>query len=188
MADATNPNSEYLDVIKENKDSLFWIGVAMSIIGAIAIVFPILSSVATNFMVGWLFVFYGALMIFNSFTIKGTGPFFGALLFGLITLATGVFFLTNPGIGLVFLTITIAIVFMFDGAYQAVMAFEIKPQNGWGWMLFSAIISVLAGLFIIARLPDSSLVVLGILIGVNFLSSGLSMIFLSRSVDRTASQ
>ncbi len=83
--------------------------------------------------------------------------------------------------GLVVLTLTIAVVFIFEGAYQTVAAFELRPAKGWGWMLVSAIISILVGLLIVSRLPGSSLIVLGLLIGVNFLSSGLSMIMLTRS-------
>lgn len=169
--------------IKESSKSMFWIGILMAVVGVIAIIFPFASSVAANFMVGWIFIFSGVLTIANAFTIKGTGPFFGALLLGLITLVAGVFLLFNPGLGLVILTFTVAIVFVFEGAYQIVAAFELRPEKGWGWLLVSAIISVIAGLIIVARLPGASLVVLGLVIGINFLSSGISLIMISRAAD-----
>jgi len=176
----------FQQAIKESKKHLLWIGILMAVVGVIAIVFPIASSVAANFMVGWVFIFSGILTIANAFTIKGTGPFFGALLLGLLTLVAGVFLLFNPGQGLVILTLTVAIVFVFEGAYQIVAAFELRPEKGWGWLLVSAIISVVAGLIIVARLPGASLVVLGLVVGINFLSTGISMIMLSRAADEIA--
>ncbi|MDH3580211.1 MAG: HdeD family acid-resistance protein [Hyphomicrobiales bacterium] len=180
MANGTEQAS-FEATIKENKSLLLWTGIAFAIVGALAIFFPILSSFTANFMVGWLFIISGVVMGFNSFTIQGTGPFFGALLLGLITLIAGIYLLANPEVGLVVLTLTIAIVFIFEGAYQTVAAFELRPAEGWGWLLVSAIISIVVGLLIVSRLPGASLVVLGLLMGINFLSSGLSMIMLSRS-------
>ncbi len=173
--------ASFESTIKENKSLLLWTGIAFAMVGALAILFPVVSSVTANFMVGWLFIISGVVMVANAFTIQGTGPFFGALLLGLITLIAGIYLLANPAAGLVVLTLTIAVVFIFEGAYQTVAAFELRPAKGWGWMLVSAIISILVGLLIVSRLPGSSLIVLGLLIGVNFLSSGLSMIMLTRS-------
>jgi uncharacterized membrane protein HdeD (DUF308 family) len=51
-------------------------------------------------------------------------------------------------------------------------------------LIVSAIVSVLAGLFIVARLPGASLVVLGLVIGINFLSTGFSMIMLAQAADQ----
>lgn len=186
MADTDGYVATVQSALKESKSSLLWIGILMAAVGVLAIVFPLAWSVAANFMVGWVFIFSGVLTLANAFTIKGTGPFFGALLVGLITLVAGVFLLSNPLVGLMILTLTVALVFVFEGAYQMVAAFELRPQSGWGWLLFSAVISVLAGLFIVARLPGASLVVLGLVIGINFLSTGVSLIMLSRAVDQMA--
>lgn len=187
MTDATeNLQAGFKEAVKENKSSLMWIGILMAVTGAFAIIFPFAATVTTNYMVGFLFVFYGALGVWHSFSIKGTGPFFGALLMGLITVVAGVFLVANPLEGILLLTMTVGIVFIFEGAYQIFAAFEYKPAKGWGWMLVSAIISIAAGLLIVSKLPGTSLFVLGLLLGINFLSTGISMIMLSRAADEDA--
>ena len=177
----TMDTASFEDAVKENSSLLLWTGIGMSLIGAAAIAFPVFSSVTANFMVGWLFIFSGAMAVIHSFTIKGTGPFFGAILVGLITLVAGIVLLANPAAGLLVLTLTIALVFVFEGAYEIAATVELYPRNGWGWMLISAVISIAAGLLIVSKLPGSSLFFLGLLIGINFLSTGISMIMLSRS-------
>lgn len=176
---------DFSAAIKENSARFFWIGVLMAAVGALAIIFPFASSLTANFMVGWGFVLMGVLTVATSFTVNGTGPFFGVLLVGLLTLAAGVFLIANPGQGLVILTMVVAVIFMFEGAYYAMAAFELKPEDGWGWMLFSGVISVLVGLMIVAKLHGASLIILGLMIGVNFLSSGISMIMISRAAKNT---
>jgi uncharacterized membrane protein HdeD (DUF308 family) len=183
---AENLQTDFKQAIKENKSSLMWIGILMAVTGAFAIFFPFAATVTTNFMVGFLFIFTGVLGVWHSFSIKGTGPFFGALLVGLITMVAGVFLVSNPAEGILLLTLTVGIVFIFEGAYQIFAAFEYRPAKGWGWMLVSAIISIAAGLLIVSKLPGTSLFVLGLLLGINFLSTGISMIMLSRAADEEA--
>jgi len=175
--------ADFKQAVKKGKSTLFWVGLLMCLSGAIAIFFPFAATVTTNFMVGFLFIFSGILGIWHSFSIQGTGPFFGALLMGLVTLVAGVFLVANPGAGILILTMTVGIVFIFEGAYQMFASFEFRPARGWGWMLVSAIISIVVGLLIVSKLPGTSLFVLGLLVGINFLSTGISMIMLSRAAD-----
>lgn len=175
--------ADFKQAVQENRSSLLWVGILMALVGAVAVLFPFAATVTTNYMVGFLFLFYGALGIWHSFSIKGTGPFFGALLMGLITIVAGVFLVSNPLEGILILTLTVGVVFVFEGAYQIFAAFEYRPAKGWGWMLVSAIISIAAGLLIVSKLPGTSLFVLGLIMGINFLSTGLSMIMLSRAAD-----
>ncbi|WP_421982169.1 HdeD family acid-resistance protein [Roseibium sp.] len=180
---ATELATDFKQAIKEGKSNLMWVGIMMAVVGAIAIFFPFAATITANYMVGFLFLFSGALGVWHSFSIKGTGPFFGALLMGLITVVAGVFLLANPLEGVLILTLTVGIVFIFEGAYQIFAAFELRPTRGWGWMLVSAIISIAAGLLIVSKLPGTSLFVLGLIMGINFLSTGISMIMLSKAVE-----
>ncbi|MEP3047282.1 MAG: HdeD family acid-resistance protein [Roseibium sp.] len=181
--EASALQNDFKEAIKAGKSNLMWVGILMAVVGAIAIIFPFAATVTTNFMAGFLFIGSGILGIWHSFSIKGTGPFFGALLMGLITLVAGVFLIANPLEGILILTLTVGIVFIFEGAYQVFAAFELKPEKGWGWLFVSALISIAAGLLIVSKLPGTSLFVLGLLMGINFLSTGISMIMLSRAVD-----
>src|SRR5579871_6444267 len=74
---------------------LFWGGVAMVVLGVAAVVFPLVSTVVVELLVGWVLLLSGAVMLWGSFSIHGTGPFFAALLTSLLSVAAGVFMLFN---------------------------------------------------------------------------------------------
>ena len=121
-------------------------------------------------------------VVASAFGAQGTGAFFGQLLVGLLKLGLGFYLLMNPGIGMVALTLLLASIFVVDGAVQTSFAFQLRPAEGWGWVLVSALVSIGAGLLIAAGLPATSLVTLGALVGIKFLSTGIASIALSRSL------
>lgn len=60
------------------------------------------------------------------------------------------------------------------------VAFEMRPLAGWVGMLLSGIASAVLAVVIVAGWPGVSAIALGILLGVNFLSTGLAYMFVSR--------
>ena len=168
--------------LQTSASRLLWIGIAMVLVGAAAIVFPMVSTLVATLLVGWVFLFAGILMFAGAFSIHGTGPFFGALLVGLLTALAGAFVLFNPLAGALALTILIGVVFLVQGAYELAFAFEMRPARGWVWMLLSALASILLAAVIAVGLPSISVVALGILLGINFLSSGIGYIFIAQAL------
>jgi uncharacterized membrane protein HdeD (DUF308 family) len=61
-----------------------------------------------------------------------------------------------------------------------------RPLSGWVGLLISGIASIVIALLIAAGWPSISLIVLGILLGVNFLSTGLAYLFVSRALRPAA--
>ena len=172
--------------LAQRNDQLFWGGVAMAVVGLLALLFPVVATVAVAVMVGWILIFAGAATIYGAFTVEGTGPFFGELLIGLLKLALGVYLVRHPDVGMVALTLLLAAVFMIDGAVQVALSLELRPQEGWVWMLVAGLIAIGAGLLIAAELPSTSLVAIGILLGVSFLSTGIARIAFSRRLTALA--
>ncbi|HEY5048358.1 MAG TPA: DUF308 domain-containing protein [Rhizomicrobium sp.] len=167
--------------VRASTRGLFWLGIALVILGIAAIVFPLISTLVAALLVGWVFLLAGAFLFAGSFSIHGTGPFFGALLFSLLSIGTGVFLLFNPLAGEVALTLLVGVLFVFQGAFEIFFAFEMRPHTGWMGMLISGIASVVMAVLIAAGWPAISVIVLGILLGVNFLTTGFGYIFVSRA-------
>lgn len=177
-------NSLLFNALKKGRSFLWWSGLLMILLGVAAVAYPGLFTLSLAYLVSGLFIFGGCLTLIASFAMAGTGPFFGALLLSLLQIACGVMLYKHPGIASWALTLIIAVTFMWEGATQFALAFEIKPTKGWGWTLFSAVISVLAGLSIVAAMPIASIWVVGFLFGINFISSGISSIVLSKSIPK----
>ena len=160
---------------------LLWLGVGMIVVGAAAIVFPMVSTMALTIYVGALFFIFGVISLGVSLSIVGAGPFFASLLWALVSIGVGVYLLFNPQAGAAALTLTVGVLFMLQGAYETVFAFEMRPAKGWGAMLASAAASVVLAVVILGGWPSVSAYTLGILFGVNFLSSGVGLVLVSRA-------
>jgi uncharacterized membrane protein HdeD (DUF308 family) len=165
---------------------LFWAGLAMAVLGIAAVAFPIISTMTVTLIVGWMLLIFGLIAFVNSFSIKGTGPFFGALLLGLLSLAAGFYVLFHPLVGGTALTLMVGAIFMFQGASEIVFAFEMRPLKGWGGMLFSGIASIVLAVLIMAGWPAISAVAVGILFGVDFISTGFGLMAVSRALKSAA--
>lgn len=168
--------------LRTDSHKLFWIGLIMTALGIAALVFPMVATLAATWFVGWVLVISGGVLLVGSFSIHGAGPFFGALLFALLSIAAGVFLLFNTLAGEVALTLLLGLLFMVQGAFETFFALEIRPLTGWVGMLVSAILSIVIALLIVAAWPKISLVLLGVLLGVNFISSGIGYMLVARSL------
>lgn len=166
----------------------FWVGLALTLLGIAAIVFPWISTLVATLLVGWFLFVASIFTLLGSFTIRGTGPFFGALLLSLLSAGAGIFLMVNPGAGAVVLTTLLAILFLIEGAFEIMLALELRPIGAWIWMLLAAAASIFLGLFIAAGLPLASTVVLGLILGLNFLSTGVGYLFLARDIKAGTSQ
>ena len=181
MSNTSFGDNLFHDRLHSASGRLFWLGLGMVAVGVAAIAFPFFSTLAATFLVGWVLFLTGVFMFICSFSIHGTGPFFGAVLFGLLSVVAGVFLLFNPLAGAVALTLIVGVLFMFQGAFELIFALEMRPLGGWVSMLLSGIASIVIAILIVADWPAVSILVLGILLGVNFLTTGLGYIFASRA-------
>jgi uncharacterized membrane protein HdeD (DUF308 family) len=172
--------------VRKEANHLMWLGGALLLIGIASLLYPMVSTLVATFFVGWVLIFSGAATLYGAFTIRGAGPFFGALLLGLLSVAAGVFILARPGFGELGITLGLGSLFMVQGAFEAALAFEVRPAPGWAWMLVSAAASVVLSLVILAGWPGVSLIALGAVIGVNFLSSGLAFLMVGSAAKREA--
>lgn len=163
----------------KKRKQILWTGIAMAIIGVAAIIFPLFFSLSLTLLIGWFFIIAGVIGLYGSFSYHGTGPFFGAFILSLLQVAAGMFAVLNPGAALVVLTYMVALVLVIEGVFKLILAFQMKPEEGWGWTLFSALISIALGIMIATRLLESSTFIIGLFMGISFFSTGIFMIMLA---------
>jgi len=64
---------------------------------------------------------------------------------------------------------------------------RVRPHEGWGWLLLSGLVAMAVGALIAAELPSSATWAIGLLAGVNLLSTGVSFIVLALAGRRAGS-
>lgn len=155
------------------------LGIVLLLAGLAAIAFPLLSGIAAKLVLGWLFLIGGVMMIVHAFQAPGWSGFLWEVLIGLLYVVVGGYLAFFPLAGLLTLTIVIAALFIAEGVFESIMAFRVRPHDGWIWLLLSGIAALAVGVIIALGLPESSIWALGLLVGINLLFSGWSYIFLA---------
>ncbi|PYG31899.1 HdeD family acid-resistance protein [Pelagimonas varians] len=165
---------------------LTWLGIALIVLGALAIVFPLATTIAAKVFIGWLFLFGGAFQIWQSFSIREWGGFLWNLLIGVMYFLVGGWLAFDPFAGIIGLTVLLAMTFIAHGVMEAAIANTLRPETGWGWMMFSGLIGVLAGIMIIAGLPSTAVWAVGLMVGINLISSGFAFFALGSAAKGIA--
>jgi len=155
------------------------LGIVFIVAGLAAIAFPFLSTIAAKIMLGWLFLIGGVVMILHAFNAPGWKGFIWELLIGILYLVAGAYLSFFPLTGLVTLAILLAALFIAEGVAEVIMAFQVRPHEGWGWLLLSGIAALAVGVMIGMDLPGSATWALGLLVGINLIFSGWSYVFLA---------
>ncbi|WP_415184513.1 HdeD family acid-resistance protein [Phaeovulum sp.] len=162
------------------------IGIVFAAIGLLAILLPGWATLAGEILIAWMLLLWGVVGLWFAWEMRPAKEwFYGAILFGL-TLLLGLVFLLFPGVGIATLTIVMIIVFLMEGIVSILLGLRISGHlRSWGWMVFSGICSLIVGAIILFGWPETAVWTLGLLLGVNFLSSGLSLIMLGKNVKET---
>ena len=165
--------------VADNWGWFLTLGIVLVVAGIAAIMFPLVSTIAAKIALGWIFLAAGIVMIIHAFSIQKWGGFLMELLLGVLYLFAGGWLAFFPFTGIVTLTILLAALFLAEGVVEVIMGFRVRPHEGWGWLVFSGLIAVAVGLLIAAELPSSAVWAIGLLVGVNLLSTGISFIVLA---------
>lgn len=171
--------------VAEHRTWFTILGILLIILGIAAIAFPLVTTIAAKIFLGWLFLIGGIVQIVHAFSTQKWSEFFLDLLIGVLYVFVGAWLAFFPLTGILTLTIVLAVMFIIQGALELGMAFRMRPQQGWGWMLFAGIIAILAGLLIIAELPSSATWAIGLLVGINLIVSGFAYLLLPMAAGKT---
>jgi len=173
------------DVIRDRWGWFLALGVALIVLGAIAIALPGLTSLGVTIMLGWLLLIGAIVQAVHAFTVPRWSGFtigiITAVLYGIV----GVLLLSNPLAGMLTLTIVLAAYFAIEGICKIVLSIQMKKlSKSWGWVLFSGLVSLALAAIIWAALPGDAFWVLGLLVGINFIFSGWATVMLALAVNR----
>ncbi len=153
-------------------------GVILVILGVVAIVVPPIATLAVTILIGWLFLISGIVGLITTFMARHAPGFWWSLLSAVLAIAAGLVLLIWPLGGVVTLTLLLIVFFTIEGVLTIMYALEHKKElsGRWGWMLASGIVDLILAAIIFAGLPGTAAWAIGLLVGINMLFGGTSMI------------
>jgi len=153
-------------------------GIILVLLGAAAIILPVVATLAFTLVIGWLFLISGVVGLITTFWMRQAPGFWWALLSGVLGIAVGVILIGWPISGTLSLTLVLIAFFVVEGIATLMYAIEHKAQlsGRWGWMLVSGIVDLILAGIIFAGLPGTAAWALGLLVGINMLFGGTAMI------------
>jgi len=163
------------------KETIGWaIGVSalMIIAGILAIAVPPAAGLAVNIVVAWLLVFSGAGHLMFAWHTRSAGGFLWELLLAILYIGVGAYLLIHPAAGLQTLTLALAIYLFAEGVLELILSRLLRILPGSTWLLLDGIITLILAILIWRSWPSNTEWVIGTLVGISMLFSGITRLFL----------
>lgn len=162
-----------------------WISLAAALalitLGALAALLPVAAGVAVSILLVWVIVFSGLAHLVHAWDVRGE-MFLWRLLVGLVYLCGGLYLVLVPsgGYGVVALARFIGAMFVLEAGLLVASAFWMRGRRGSGWLAADGGVSLLCAVLVFVTASWAPPWLLGLLVGLNVVSSGFVFLMLLR--------
>jgi uncharacterized membrane protein HdeD (DUF308 family) len=176
--DVTKLQSEMSAAVREHWKAFLFEGILLVVLGLAAMIVPPLASLAVAIFLGWMFLISGVVGLALTFWARQMPGFWWSLISAALAVLAGIVLLARPVQGVLTLTIVISAYFLAEGVTTIMYALEHRRElsERWSWLLFAGIVDILIAAMIVTGLPGSAEWAIGLLVGINLLFGGASMI------------
>ena len=153
-------------------------GIILVVLGLLAVAVPMVAGLAVTILFGWLFLISGIVGLITTFALRHAPGFWWSLLSAVLGILVGGWLLIQPALGLESLTYLLIAFFIVEGIATIMFALEHRRalSGRWGWILASGIVDQFLAVVILAGLPGTIAWALGLVVGINMVFGGTSMI------------
>jgi uncharacterized membrane protein HdeD (DUF308 family) len=153
-------------------------GIALFMLGLLAIVVPPIATIAVEVLVGWLLLMSGIVGLVATLRMRSAPGFWWSLVSAVLGIVAGIVLLRWPLSGALSLTLILTVFLTLEGLISILYALEHKRElsGRWAMMLFSGVIDLFLAGMIFAGLPGTAAWAIGLLIGINLVFGGSALI------------
>ena len=153
-------------------------GILLAILGLAAMIVPPLASLAVTIFLGWMFLISGIGGLIVTFWARQMPGFWWSLISAVLAIAAGIILLVRPVQGVLTLTIVVGVYFLAEGVATLMYALEHRRELSarWSWLLVAGLMDIIIAFLIISGLPGSAEWAIGLLVGINLLFGGATLI------------
>jgi uncharacterized membrane protein HdeD (DUF308 family) len=176
--DLANLQSKMSATVREHWKAFLAEGILLTILGLAAMIVPPLASLAVTIFLGWMFLISGIGGLIVTFWARQMPGFWWSLISAVLAIAAGIILLARPVQGVLSLTIVVGAYFLAEGVATIMYALEHRRElsGRWSWLLVAGLMDILIAAMIITGLPGSAEWAIGLLVGINLLFGGATLI------------
>lgn len=175
-----------LDTLREKRGWFIGLGIVFMALGALAILLPFIASLVTTVVIGWLMLFGGLFEGIHAVQNRRWGGSGWAIASAVLYVVAGLLVIAFPVTGTLTLTLVLAASFVAQGILKIVRAAQHRKMRAWPWLAFDGVLSLLLGLIVALGWPSTAAWALGVLVGIDLLFGGSSMLLIGLGTGRTA--
>jgi uncharacterized membrane protein HdeD (DUF308 family) len=192
---ATNPSNDvqrlrsvFRETVGHHRVLFLSEGIALLVLGTLAIIVPALASLAATLVLGWILLLSGIVGLIATIRARHAPGLWWSLISALIGIVAGALLLGWPLQGMFSLTAVLIAFLILEGVVSILYALEHRRgvSGRWGWMLASGILDLVLGGLLLAGLPGSAVWALGIIIGINMIFGGWALIAMALAARASA--
>ena len=118
-------------------------GILMVLGGVLALVYPIVSSVAVVLFLGWVLIISGVVQGISLIGAQHVPHFWLQLISVVLSVIVGALFIRQPGEGLLAITLLLIVFFMVERFSKVIFSLTIRPFPNRGWVLANGVVGML---------------------------------------------
>lgn len=185
--DLKKAQAAILGALAGKSTTLVWIGALLIVLGTIGVFGQVIFSFISVGILGAFALVGGVLQAMHAMQATGWKSVASQWLFALFYIAAGILAWFFPVPALEGLTIWLAATFFATGVLRLIQAFQHRVFREWFWLLVSSVLSIFVGFLIMQGWPSSSLWVPGMLMAVEFILQGWSLLFIGLAAKSSGS-
>ena len=151
-------------------------GVALMVLGLLAVALPNVATLAIEIFIGWLLLIGGLFRLIAVLRARGAPGFWWSLLTAVLAVVLRFLLIADPLEGVLTLTMVLVAVFLAEGVVGILNALDFRRHlPNWGWSLFGGLVNLVLAFLIWQGWPATADWAIGLLIGINMFVLGLSL-------------
>ena len=160
------------------------IGLLFVILGLLATALPAWATLAVEQVVAGLLLVWGAAGLGFGLSLRPNPEWRMTTALFVLVLALGAIFLVFPQDGVQTMTMLLIAVYLLQAAASISVGLGMRGKvRAWGLLLLSGLASLGLGILILTGWPGTAAWTLGLVTGLNFLTTGIALILLGRGID-----
>jgi uncharacterized membrane protein HdeD (DUF308 family) len=157
------------------------LGLVSVLVGFLAISSAFIATLASVVVFGTLLLIAGITEVIHAVMVRNWRGFALHLLAAGLYLIVGLFMIEDPIRAAAVLTLLLAASFLVGGLLRILFSLVVQFP-AWPWVVLHGVVDLILGVAILSGWPESSLVVIGLLVGIDLLFHGWSWVILALTV------